>query len=188
MSASKVDPISLDKKPVSILPQGTSALSPQLLAKATVDVSLPAGLNARRTDGDRRPTYIDALAAIKANGRDSNISSFRMRFASTLALCLAPLVSAIGLSVPSNLKIGEPTTITWTHKTTDPRFTLFFMGTDAFDLRQIVGEDLDPAVGQITTTFPTDRVKPGETYYLKAVNVTWVDFVYNTSPPFTLHN
>lgn len=111
-----------------------------------------------------------------------------MRFASVLPFCLAPLVSAIGLSVPSNLVIGQPTTITWTHTPTDPRFTLFFMGTYVFDLRQIVGSDIDPSLGQITTTFPTDRVKPGETYLLKAVNVTWVDYVYNTSPAFTLHN
>ncbi|KAF8077596.1 hypothetical protein FPV67DRAFT_1443216 [Lyophyllum atratum] len=102
----------------------------------------------------------------------------RMRFSSILPFCLAPMVSALTLNIPSNLVIGQPTTITWVSGPNDwPRWTLFLMGVEnPFDLRQIVGEDIDPSIGSITTTFPTDRVNAGN-----------VDWVLANSPIFELH-
>ncbi|KAJ7665911.1 hypothetical protein DFH06DRAFT_1323075 [Mycena polygramma] len=84
-----------------------------------------------------------------------------------MALAL-PLVSSLKLSPPTNPHSNQTTDILWT----------------AFDLKDIVGEFIDPAPGKITVKFPV--LKPSDDYVLYAVNATNLDWVLASSGRFTI--
>ncbi|KAJ7457788.1 hypothetical protein FB451DRAFT_1509083 [Mycena latifolia] len=101
---------------------------------------------------------------------------------SSLLAIAAPLASAFTLSAPTNPTSGEITEIHWGFTAADPpTFSLFLMNsTQAFDLKAIIGENLQTNLGQITTLWPV--LPAGDDYQLRAVNVTNVDFVLAFSP------
>ncbi|KAJ6511712.1 hypothetical protein DFH09DRAFT_268380 [Mycena vulgaris] len=109
---------------------------------------------------------------------------FISRFA-VLALAL-PLVSAIKLSPPTNPHSNQTTDILWTVEAHDPpTWTMFLMNiSQAFDLKDIVGEFIDPAPGKITVKFPV--LRPSDDYVLYAVNATNLDWVLASSGRFTI--
>lgn len=65
--------------------------------------------------------------------------------------------SALTLDIPTNPTSGEVTQIHWGFTATDPAtFDLFLVNsTNAFDLKAILGENLQTNLGQITTLLPS---------------------------------
>ncbi|KAJ6557883.1 hypothetical protein B0H19DRAFT_1376443 [Mycena capillaripes] len=116
------------------------------------------------------------------------ISTGEMRFylnPLTVALAL-PFVSSLKLSPPTNPHSNQTTDILWTVEARDPpTWTMFLMNiSQAFDLKDIVGEFIDPAPGKITVKFPV--LKPSDDYVLYAVNATNLDMVLASSGRFTI--
>ncbi|KAJ7473517.1 hypothetical protein FB451DRAFT_1175157 [Mycena latifolia] len=100
-----------------------------------------------------------------------------------------PLVSALKLSQPTNPHSNQTTDILWTVGAQDPpTWTLFLMNiSQAFDLKDIVGEFIDPAPGKITVKFPVLRPRSlSDDYVLYAVNATNLDWVLASSGRFTI--
>ncbi|KAJ6478799.1 hypothetical protein C8R47DRAFT_1138196 [Mycena vitilis] len=112
-----------------------------------------------------------------------------MHFSSIfLAMTLAlPFVSSLKLSPPTNPHSNQTTDILWTVEPNDPpTWTLFLMNiSQAFDLKDIVGEFIDPAPGKLTVKFPP-LLKPSDDYVLYAVNATNLDWVLASSGRFTI--
>lgn len=92
----------------------------------------------------------------------SSISLLTIGACSTAASCLAPLVSALTLQIPTNPQSGGVTDIVWKNQKGDPAtWSLFLMDSrDAFGLRAILGEFIDPTPERLTNvTLPI--MEPG---------------------------
>ncbi|KAJ6457985.1 hypothetical protein C8R45DRAFT_562050 [Mycena sanguinolenta] len=102
------------------------------------------------------------------------------------AILAVPLASAFTIAVPTNPTSGEVTEIDWTFRGTDPAtFDLFLVNsTNAFDLKAIIGENIETDLGKITTLLPTLPAIDG--YVLHIVDVTNVDRILATSPVFAI--
>ncbi|KAJ6626253.1 hypothetical protein B0H10DRAFT_1999454 [Mycena sp. CBHHK59/15] len=114
-------------------------------------------------------------------------SLFPMRFIPSILTIALPLAaSALKLSPPTNPHSGQVTDILWTVEPHDPpTWTLFLMNiSQAFDLKDIVAENVDPAPGKLTHKFPV--LKPSNDYVLYAVNATNLDWVLASSGRFTI--
>ncbi|KAJ7775406.1 hypothetical protein B0H16DRAFT_1507320 [Mycena metata] len=105
---------------------------------------------------------------------------------SVILALAAPLASALTVAAPTNPTSGEITEIHWGFTASDPAtFDLFLVNsTQAFDLKAIIGENLQTNLGQITTLFPVEA--SGNTYQLRAVSVDNVDRVLAFSPVFSV--
>ncbi|KAK7453420.1 hypothetical protein VKT23_011686 [Stygiomarasmius scandens] len=111
-----------------------------------------------------------------------------MFFKSLTALALASFAAArITLQIPTNPVVGAETDINWSSDSaSDPRsFTLFLLNATnlPFGLRANFGE-VQTSAGSITVMIPSN-VPEGQ-YVLRAVNSTFVDFVFATSPQFDI--
>ncbi|KAJ8092277.1 hypothetical protein AAF712_016106 [Marasmius tenuissimus] len=109
---------------------------------------------------------------------------------SLVALAFASYASArISISGPSNPVAGAQTDIAWVSSPGDAdNFTLFLLDFDRlpFSLHQNFGE-IQTAEGKATITFKAD-LPTNLNYVFRAVNSTWVDFVYSTSEVFRLRS
>ncbi|KAJ7878437.1 hypothetical protein B0H13DRAFT_2545522 [Mycena leptocephala] len=105
---------------------------------------------------------------------------------SSLYAVAAPLACAFTIAVPTNPTSGEVTEINWTFTANDPpTFNLFLTNsTNAFDLKEIIGENLQTDLGQIHTLLPTLPAIGG--YALHAVNAGNVDIILAASPAFAI--
>ncbi|KAJ7185053.1 hypothetical protein C8R46DRAFT_1065788 [Mycena filopes] len=85
---------------------------------------------------------------------------------------LVPLSAAFTIGVPTNPTSGQTTEINWTFTPTDPTtFSLFLTNsTNHFDLKAIIGENLQTSLGEITTVLPALPAIPG--YALHTVDAT----------------
>ncbi|KAF7351688.1 hypothetical protein MSAN_01601700 [Mycena sanguinolenta] len=115
------------------------------------------------------------------------IQIMRVVLPSVFAAILAvPLASAFTIAVPTNPTSGEVTEIDWTFTATDPpTFDLFLVNsTNAFDLKAIIGENIETDLGKITTLLPTLPAIDG--YALTIRDATNVDRVFAWSPTFAI--
>ncbi|KAJ7873553.1 hypothetical protein B0H13DRAFT_2348952 [Mycena leptocephala] len=92
-------------------------------------------------------------------------------FFSLLAAVAAPLACAFTIAT---FTANDP-----------PTFNLFLTNsTNAFDLKEIIGQNLQTNLGQIHTLLPTLASVGG--YALHAVNAENVDIILAASPPFAI--
>ncbi|KAL0955476.1 hypothetical protein HGRIS_001717 [Hohenbuehelia grisea] len=95
-------------------------------------------------------------------------------------------VRCLQLNVPSNPVSGAITDITWINQPNDHEtWTLFLMNASyIWGLKGILATFVDPAPGIIQVTLP--NLGAMDNLVLKAVNATNVDWVFATSPIFSV--
>jgi hypothetical protein len=101
-----------------------------------------------------------------------------------LLALIAPLVSALTLHVPAEVRSQQPVTITWDTASTDPaQFTIQLVN-EAFNDQFAIANNVDPNTGRITITIPVVPARGG--YTLRAVNVGNINDVYSETGTFSV--
>jgi len=102
---------------------------------------------------------------------------------SVLAL-VAPLVSALTVSVASGTTSGGNITINWTTTTGDPSTWTWELVNPAFNNAFALVNNVDPSLNTMTIQCPI--VPAGSDYTVEAVNIGNINQVYATSPSFLI--
>ncbi|KAF6761331.1 hypothetical protein DFP72DRAFT_37965 [Ephemerocybe angulata] len=101
-----------------------------------------------------------------------------------LLALVTPLVSALTLHIPDNIRTSQPVTITWDTVPGDPyTFTLELTNEEFHDQFALVN-NIDPNQGSVTFTVPVVPVRGG--YTLEAVNVGNIGDVYSKTGQFSV--
>ncbi|KAL0955487.1 hypothetical protein HGRIS_001727 [Hohenbuehelia grisea] len=100
-------------------------------------------------------------------------------------LALATPSAAVQFATPQNPIAGTKANITWTAGPQDFPFDIFLMGTDAFDLKGILGRSVDPALQTLEITWPNKGTNL-YSIHLSARDPSWVDRTIGDSGFFNL--
>ncbi|TEB18549.1 hypothetical protein FA13DRAFT_1803363 [Coprinellus micaceus] len=102
-----------------------------------------------------------------------------------LLALITPLISALTLHIPAEVRSQQPVTITWdtAPPTRTPQFTLQLVN-EAFNDQFAIRNNVDPNLGSVTITLPVVPVRGG--YTLRAVNVGNINDVYSETGTFSV--
>ncbi|KAF5332610.1 hypothetical protein D9611_005284 [Ephemerocybe angulata] len=101
-----------------------------------------------------------------------------------LLALVTPLVSALTLHIPDNMRTSQSVTVTWDTAPGDPEtFTLELTNEEFHDQFALVN-NIDPNQGSVTFTVPVVPVRGG--YTLEAVNVGNIGDVYSKTGQFSV--
>jgi len=95
---------------------------------------------------------------------------------------VAPLVSALTVSVASGATSGGNITINWTTDSGDPSTWTFELVNPSFNNAFALANNVDPTLNTLTLQCPI--VPSGSDYTVEAVNIGNINQVYGTSPSF----
>ncbi|EDR01117.1 uncharacterized protein LACBIDRAFT_312424 [Laccaria bicolor S238N-H82] len=102
----------------------------------------------------------------------------------SLLAFVAPLVSALTVSNPTNPTSGGQMTISWTTAAGDPdSFSIELINT-SFNNAFAIANNVDPSTGSITLTLPVVPVGAG--YTIEFVDIGDINKVYTTSGSFSI--
>ncbi|KIM35610.1 hypothetical protein M413DRAFT_20729 [Hebeloma cylindrosporum] len=106
-------------------------------------------------------------------------------FSKLCALALvAPLASALILSIPEAPTSGGQMTIKWTNEPNDPETWSFELINTAFNNAFAIANNVNPSASSLTLTIPI--VPVGDGYTLQAVNIGDINQVYATTGSFSI--
>ncbi|KAF7797180.1 hypothetical protein EIP86_008372 [Pleurotus ostreatoroseus] len=100
-------------------------------------------------------------------------------------IAIAPLVSALTITTPTNWTSAGPAVIEWTTVSGDPS-TWSFELVNPTNFHQTFGiaNNVNPSLGSLTLTLPA--VPPGDGYSLEAVNITNINQVFASTGDFSI--